>query len=52
MQVCLDSGAKKILIPITPAFDMASVPAEFMGKFNIIFYQTPEDAVYKAPGVE
>lgn len=52
MQVCFDSGAKKVLIPITSASDMASVPAELMGKFNIIFYQTPEDAVFKALGVE
>lgn len=52
MQVCLDSGAKKILIPIASATDMAGVPAELMGKFNIIFYQSPEDAVFKALGVE
>lgn len=52
MQVCLDSGAKKVLIPITSATDMATVPAELMGKFNIIFYSSPEDAVFKALGVE
>jgi len=52
LQVCLDSGAKKVLIPIASAVDMASVPAELMGNFNLIFYQSPEDAVYKALGVE
>ena len=52
LQVCLDSGAKKVLLPITSASDMASVPPELMGKFNLIFYQTPEDAVFKALGVE
>lgn len=52
LQVCLDSGAKKILIPIAAATDMASVPAELMSKFNLIFYSTPEDAVFKALGVE
>lgn len=52
MQVCLDSGAKKVLLPITSAADLSSVPSELIGCFNIIFYQTPEDAVYKALGVE
>ena len=52
LQVCLDSGAKKILIPITSAPDMGTVPPELMGKFSLIFYQSPEDAVFKALGVE
>lgn len=52
LQVCLDSGAKKVLVPISSAVDMASVPPELMGKFSIIFYQSPEDAVFKALGVE
>lgn len=52
LQVCLDSGAKKVLVPITSATDMGSVPPELMGKFSLIFYQTPEDAVFKALGVE
>lgn len=52
LQVCLDSGAKKVLIPILSAADMGSVPPELMGKFNLIFYQSPEDAVFKALGVE
>lgn len=52
LQVCLDSGAKKILLPITSAQDLASVPSELMGSFSIIFYNSVEDAVYKALGVE
>lgn len=52
LQVCLDSGAKKILIPMSSAMDMPSVPPELMSKFSLIFYQTPEDAVFKALGVE
>lgn len=52
LQVCLDSGAKKILLPITSAGDLGSVPAELMGSFNIIFYNSAEDAVFKALGVE
>ncbi len=52
LQVCLDSGAKKILLPIISAGDLGSVPAELMGSFNIIFYNSAEDAVFKALGVE
>ena len=52
LQVCLDSGAKKILLPITSAPDLSGVPADLMASFSIIFYNSPEDAVFKALGVE
>ena len=52
LQVCLDSGAKKILLPITSAADLPTVPSELIGHFNLIFYQSAEDAVFKALGVE
>ena len=52
LQVCLDSGAKKILLPITSAADLGSVPPELVGCFNLIFYRSAEDAVFKALGVE
>ena len=52
LQVCLDSGAKKVLLPITSAADLGLVPSELIGCFNLIFYQSAEDAVYKALGVE
>ena len=52
LQVCLDSGAKKVLLPIASAVDLASVPAELIGCFNLIFYNSVEDAVFKALGVE
>ena len=52
LQVCLDSGAKKILLPITSASDLPTVPADLIGCFNLIFYSSAEDAVFKALGVE
>lgn len=52
LQVCLDSGAKKILLPITSSVDLGTVPTDLIGCFNIIFYQSAEDAVFKALGVE
>lgn len=52
LQVCLDSGAKKVLLPITSAVDLGSVPPELVGCFNLIFFNNAEDAVFKALGVE
>lgn len=52
LQVCLDSGAKKVLLPITSAADLGTVPAELIGCFNLVFYSSAEDAVFKALGVE
>ena len=52
LQVCLDSGAKKVLLPITSAGDLITVPPELVGCFSLIFYQSAEDAVFKALGVE
>jgi ATP-dependent Lon protease len=52
LQVCLDSGAKKVLVPITSAQELGSVPADLMSAFSLIFYSTPQEAVYKALGVE
>ena len=50
--MCLDSGAKKVLIPSTAFVDFASVPADLMSAFQLIPYQSAEDAVFKALGVE
>lgn len=52
LQVCLDSGAKRVLLPITSATELGTVPADLIGSFNLIFYSSAEDAVFKALGVE
>ena len=52
LQVCFDSGAKKILLPMSSAGDISSVPSDLFSKFNISFYNDPEDAVFKALGIE
>lgn len=52
LQVCMDSGAKKVLLPLTSAADLETVPAELIGAFSLIFYNSAEDAVFKALGVE
>lgn len=45
LQVCLDSGAKKVLLPITSAADLGTVPPELVGSFNLIFYSSAEDII-------
>jgi len=51
LQVCCDGWAKKILLPITSAGDLWTVPPELIAKFQIIFYKDPQDAVFQALGV-
>lgn len=52
LQVYMDSGAKRVLLPITSANELGNVPADLIGSFNLIFYNSAEDAVFKALGVE
>lgn len=52
LQVCLDSGAKKVLLLITSAADLGCVPSELMGCFSIIFYNSAQEAVFKVLGFE
>ena len=48
LEVCFDAGAKTILLPMSSAVDISTVPAETFSKFNISFYNDPEDSVRKA----
>ena len=52
LQVCFDAGAKKILLPMSSAADIATVPSDLFAKFQTSFYTSPEDAVFKALGIE
>lgn len=52
LQVCLDSRAKKVLLPQPSFTDFTTVPPELMSSFQLIPYQSAEDAVFKALGVE
>jgi len=48
LQICLDAGAKKVLIPISSAGKISTVPPDLFSKFQISFYEDPTDAVYKS----
>jgi ATP-dependent Lon protease len=52
MQVCHDAGAKRLLLPGLSATDLASVPGELISRFQLMFYDGPEDAVRKAVGAD
>jgi len=52
LQGCLDSGAKKVLLPSISFVDFAAVPADLMSSFQLIPYTSVEYAVFKALGVE
>ena len=52
LQVCLDSGAKKVLLPAATMMDLVTVPPDLMSAFQLVPYSDPVDAVYKALGVE
>lgn len=52
LQVGFDTGAKRILIPMSSVGDIPSIPGELFAKFQTSFYSDPVDAVYKALGVE
>lgn len=51
LQVCVDAGAKKILIPASSAVDLQTVPSDLLVKVQPMFYSDPIDAVFKALGV-
>lgn len=51
LQVCLDSGAKKIFMPAISMSDFASVPDDLSTAFDIILYKNAEEAVIKALSV-
>ena len=52
LQVAFDAGAKRILIPMSSAADIPTVPVDLFAKFQISFYSSPEDAIVKALGME
>jgi len=51
LQVCVDAGAKKILIPAACVMDLQTVPPDLLVKIQPVFYSDPIDAVFKALGV-
>jgi ATP-dependent Lon protease len=51
LQVCVDAGAKRVLIPASSVVDFQTVPSDLLIKVQPVFYADPIDAVFKALGV-
>ena len=51
LQVAFDAGARRVLLPMSSAADLATVPPELFSKFQTAFYSDPVDAVFKALSV-
>lgn len=52
LQVAVDAGAKRALIPASSVVDYQTVPPDLIVKIQTIFYSDPIDAVFKALGAE
>lgn len=52
LQVCLDSGAKRILLPVTSKKELLSVPDDLFAAFDFLSYSSAEEAVFKALGAD
>ncbi len=52
LQVAADAGAKRLLLPMASVSDIPTIPGELFAKFQTGFYADPQDAVFKAMGVQ
>ncbi|WP_341299719.1 protease Lon-related BREX system protein BrxL [Lysinibacillus sp. FSL H8-0500] len=51
LQVCVDAGAKKVLLPSMSIVDLSSVPSDLVTALDPMFYKDANDAIFKALGV-
>lgn len=51
LQICVDAGAKKALIPVLNISDLATIPPQLISQVQPIFYNDPIEAVLKALGL-
>lgn len=52
LQVCLDSGAKKVLLPSISMRELGNVPDDLAAAFDFLSYRSAEEAVFKALGAD
>ena len=52
LQVAADAGAKRLLLPMGSVGDIQTIPGELFAKFQTGFYSDPQDAVFKALGLQ
>lgn len=52
LQVVHDAGATKVLLPNNAKKQVVDVPDDLLNSLTLLFYNSPEDAVFKALGVD
>jgi ATP-dependent Lon protease len=51
LQLAMDSGAKKVMLPSENKRDFADIPSDILDKIQIIFYSDPVNAAFRAMGL-
>lgn len=51
LQVCVENGAEKVLIPMSSSVDLCTVSPELFDRLNIIFYPNARSAILSALGL-
>ena len=52
LQLAMDQGARKVLLPGENKRDIADIPTEVLDKLQISFYSDPTNAAFRAMGME
>ena len=52
LQLAMDNGARRVLIPAENKRDFADVPSDVLNKLQIIFFSDPVNAAFRAMGLE
>jgi predicted ATP-dependent Lon-type protease len=52
LQLAMDNGAKKVMLPAENKRDFADIPSHILDKLQIIFYSDPATAAFRAMALE
>lgn len=52
LQLAMDNGARRVLLPAENKRDFADIPSDVLDKLQIIFYSDPINAAFRAMGLE
>ena len=52
LQLAMDNGARRVLLPLENKRDLVDVPGGVLDKLQIIFYSDPVNAAFRAMGLE
>jgi ATP-dependent Lon protease len=52
LELAMDNGARRVLVPSENKRDFADVPSDVLDKLQIIFFSDPVNAAFRAMGLE